>query len=207
MVKYRRRRGSLVNSQQVRLIAIALALSASGVGYYFAGQSDITGVPLLAIVAILAFSVLFILELRKFQKPQVKFRKSNWRVDLSKLGGEFRPTKTNPMPPRHFRDVSPEAIADEVVAKVMQRYGINLSNEPTPAPVAANPAPPKTATKDIKTLGLSGRTVNLLRSAGIDTVEDLSSRWSVELLGIDGFGRKSLQEVRRQLKGQGLRLS
>jgi DNA-directed RNA polymerase alpha subunit len=53
---------------------------------------------------------------------------------------------------------------------------------------------------------LSSRTVNLLLSANIRTVGGLVRKKEDDLLGIDGLGDKSVQEVRRALGNFGLTL-
>jgi len=56
----------------------------------------------------------------------------------------------------------------------------------------------------LKELGLSARTTNLLRGAKITSVEALRARLEKgeeALLGISGFGPKSLEEVKKVLKG------
>ena len=44
----------------------------------------------------------------------------------------------------------------------------------------------------------------MLRNAGIDTVRDLVSRSEDELIGIPGFGKKALVEVKEKLEAMGL---
>ena len=50
------------------------------------------------------------------------------------------------------------------------------------------------------------RVVNVLKSGGIKTLEDLVSRNSQEILGISGFGPSSLETVREVLDKQGLKI-
>ena len=52
---------------------------------------------------------------------------------------------------------------------------------------------------DDERVGFSVRTVNCLKSAGIETIEQLIERTPKELLAIRNFGKKSLQEVKRKL--------
>jgi len=56
----------------------------------------------------------------------------------------------------------------------------------------------------LEELGLSARTMNLLRGAKISSVEALRARLEKgdeALLGISGFGPKALEEVKKVLKG------
>ena len=61
-------------------------------------------------------------------------------------------------------------------------------------------------TVPIDKLGLSGRVVNRLKSKGIYYMIDLLSQTGDKLLRIEGFGRKSLSEVRNRLSQMGLHL-
>ncbi|MDY6910991.1 MAG: DNA-directed RNA polymerase subunit alpha [Chloroflexota bacterium] len=58
----------------------------------------------------------------------------------------------------------------------------------------------------LEQLGLSSRTFNALRRAGILTVEILLSRTEDELLGLKNFGKKSWDEVREHLEAAGIEL-
>jgi DNA-directed RNA polymerase subunit alpha len=55
-------------------------------------------------------------------------------------------------------------------------------------------------------LGLSSRTKRCLRSAEIETMDQLLAKTPLELLKIKNFGKKSLREVREELAGLGLSL-
>jgi DNA-directed RNA polymerase subunit alpha len=55
----------------------------------------------------------------------------------------------------------------------------------------------------IEQLGLSVRTFNCLKRAGIAKVGELFERSEEELLTIRNFGLKALEEVKGQLKAQG----
>jgi DNA-directed RNA polymerase subunit alpha len=74
-------------------------------------------------------------------------------------------------------------------------------------------AAPKVAAKgeslidqSLEALMLGGRVVNMLRSAGLETVRDLVAQAEEQLLKIPGFGKKALAEVREQLEASGLSL-
>jgi len=58
----------------------------------------------------------------------------------------------------------------------------------------------------IEDLDLGGRITNMLRNAGIETVRDLVSRGEDELLGVSGFGKKALAEVKEKIEAMGLSL-
>src|SRR5690606_37235251 len=52
---------------------------------------------------------------------------------------------------------------------------------------------------------LSVRSRNSLQKENIQTVRDLVQRTEEQMLGIDNFGKKSLQDIKEFLAGQGLR--
>jgi len=56
----------------------------------------------------------------------------------------------------------------------------------------------------IDELGLPARVAGILKGAGIENVEDLLKKDEEELVGIRGFGAKSLEQVRASLKAKGL---
>lgn len=58
----------------------------------------------------------------------------------------------------------------------------------------------------IEDLDLGGRITNMLRNAEIETVRDLVSRGEDELLGVSGFGKKALAEVKEKIEAMGLSL-
>lgn len=58
----------------------------------------------------------------------------------------------------------------------------------------------------LKSLELSVRSSNILKLAGIETVEDLVQRTANELLKIPTMGRKSFNEIQSSLKLHGLTL-
>ena len=58
----------------------------------------------------------------------------------------------------------------------------------------------------IEKWGLSVRTRNCLRRAGIHTVEDLRAAEPEDLMAIKGFGQKCFDEVKQKLLAEGLRL-
>ncbi|MDA8221322.1 DNA-directed RNA polymerase subunit alpha C-terminal domain-containing protein [Desulfosporosinus sp.] len=53
---------------------------------------------------------------------------------------------------------------------------------------------------DISVLGLSSRTYNLLKIAGIDTIEELLEKSDSQLLQLKRFGQGALYELRLQLQ-------
>lgn len=60
---------------------------------------------------------------------------------------------------------------------------------------------------NIDELELSVRSYNCLKRAGINTVEDLCSKTSEDMMKVRNLGRKSLEEVLAKLKELGLQLS
>jgi hypothetical protein len=54
---------------------------------------------------------------------------------------------------------------------------------------------------EIEELALGARAYNVLKNAGIDTVEDLCLLTALQLLGLENFGKKSLQDVIQVLEG------
>ena len=71
--------------------------------------------------------------------------------------------------------------------------------------------PDKKVTKNldvtIDELELSVRSYNCLKRAGINTVQDLTSRTEDEMMKVRNLGRKSLDEVIEKLHSMGLDLS
>ena len=60
---------------------------------------------------------------------------------------------------------------------------------------------------NIDELELSVRSYNCLKRAGINTVEELCSRTSEDMMKVRNLGRKSLEEVLAKLKELGLQLN
>ena len=54
--------------------------------------------------------------------------------------------------------------------------------------------------------GLSVRSFNCLKRAGIDTVEDLTNRTEEDMIKVRNLGKKSLEEVIQKLHSLGLDL-
>ena len=61
--------------------------------------------------------------------------------------------------------------------------------------------------RNIDELELSVRSYNCLKRAGINTVEELCSRTSEDMMKVRNLGRKSLEEVLAKLKELGLQLN
>ncbi|MBE0415774.1 MAG: DNA-directed RNA polymerase subunit alpha, partial [Dehalococcoidia bacterium] len=76
-----------------------------------------------------------------------------------------------------------------VPQEAVEKYGLPISLEQYNTP--------------IEQLGLSVRTFNCLKRAGITKVGELLERNDEELLKIRNLGRKALEEVRKQLKAKG----
>lgn len=60
---------------------------------------------------------------------------------------------------------------------------------------------------EIEELTLSARRYGVLKTIGIDTVEDLCLLTAEQLLGLGNFGEKSLHEVKQALETHSLSLS
>ena len=58
----------------------------------------------------------------------------------------------------------------------------------------------------IEELELSVRAYNCLKRAGIDTVEDLTSKTEEDMIKVRNLGKKSLEEVIQKLHSLGLTL-
>jgi DNA-directed RNA polymerase subunit alpha len=58
----------------------------------------------------------------------------------------------------------------------------------------------------IEELDMSVRSVNCLKRAGIDTVEDLTNRTEEDMIKVRNLGKKSLEEVIQKLQSLGLSL-
>jgi DNA-directed RNA polymerase subunit alpha len=58
----------------------------------------------------------------------------------------------------------------------------------------------------IEELDLSVRSFNCLKRAGINTVEDLSTKSEEDMMKVRNLGRKSLEEVRAKLESLGISL-
>ena len=59
----------------------------------------------------------------------------------------------------------------------------------------------------IEELDLSVRSFNCLKRAGINTVEDLTTKTEEEMMKVRNLGRKSLEEVINKLENLGLSFS
>jgi carbon monoxide dehydrogenase subunit G len=104
----------------------------------------------------------------------------------------------------------------EVGGKLIGIFASNLADmlAAEPAASAAEPEPPAepaaagpAADQPIETLNLTVRSYNGLRREGIQTVGDLASRTTEQLLAIDNIGPASVEEIRQKLAGLGLALS
>ena len=105
---------------------------------------------------------------------------------------------------------------DEVVslaAKVLSEHlnlFIDLSENAKTAEVMVekeNNEKEKVLEMNIDELELSVRSYNCLKRAGINTVEELCSRTSEDMMKVRNLGRKSLEEVLAKLKELGLQLN
>ena len=103
--------------------------------------------------------------------------------------------------------------AVSLAAKVQSdhlRSFINLSDKTAAIPVMAEKADDdsdKALEMNIDELELSVRSYNCLKRAGINTVGELCSRTSEDMMKVRNLGRKSLEEVLAKLKELGLSLN
>ena len=103
--------------------------------------------------------------------------------------------------------------AVSLAAKVLSEYlnlFIDLSENAKTAEVMVekeNNEKEKVLEMNIDELELSVRSYNCLKRAGINTVEELCSRTSEDMMKVRNLGRKSLEEVLAKLKELGLQLN
>ena len=103
--------------------------------------------------------------------------------------------------------------AVSLAAKVLSEHlslFINLSESAIDAEVMIDKSPEgndKVLEMNIDELELSVRSYNCLKRAGINTVEELTSKTPDEMMKVRNLGRKSLEEVLAKLKELGLQLN
>lgn len=103
--------------------------------------------------------------------------------------------------------------AVSLAAKVLSEHlslFINLSESAIDAEVMIDKIPEgkeKVLEMNIDELELSVRSYNCLKRAGINTVEELTSKTPEEMMKVRNLGRKSLEEVLAKLKELGLQLN
>ena len=103
--------------------------------------------------------------------------------------------------------------AVSLAAKVLSEHlnlFIDLSENAKTAEVMVekeNNEKEKVLEMNIDELELSARSYNCLKRAGINTVEELCSRTSEDMMKVRNLGRKSLEEVLAKLKELGLQLN
>jgi len=108
--------------------------------------------------------------------------------------------------------LSPEE-AVSLAAKVLSEHlslFVDLSEVGSRAEVIVEPATDakgKIMDMSIDELELSVRSYNCLKRAGINTVEELTSKTSDDMMKVRNLGRKSLEEVLAKLKELGLELN
>lgn len=102
--------------------------------------------------------------------------------------------------------------AVSLAAKIMNDHlalFINLSDKAKDTDIMVTKDPDekeKALEMTIEELDLSVRSYNCLKRAGINTVEDLTSRTEEEMMKVRNLGRKSLEEVQQKLSALGLSL-
>jgi DNA-directed RNA polymerase subunit alpha len=91
-------------------------------------------------------------------------------------------------------------------AQILQSR-LNLFTNLRPQPQAASQAQgPETSIYDmpIESLGLSVRSLNCLKRAGVKTVGELTTYTEEDVMKLKNFGQKSLEEIKEKLEGIGL---
>ncbi len=102
------------------------------------------------------------------------------------------------------------SLAGKIVREHLDLF-VSLTEEPLAEPeIMVEPEEEernKLLDQSIEELGLSVRSFNCLKRAGIDTIGELVAYTSEEMLGIRNLGEKSLQEVEERLAEHDLELS
>lgn len=119
----------------------------------------------------------------KFRRGNRYKRKRGHRQDYTKLRIEQILRKGE-----KIQDPEPQAVAEAPRAAAARKRRAKVDR----VPVA------------LEELGLPVRVTNVLKGAGIESVNDFLSSDEESLLSIRGFGAKSLEQVRAVLKGKGL---
>lgn len=110
--------------------------------------------------------------------------------------------------------VAPREAVEEA-SRILVRHCEAIISPPVPALETARPgtaeAGPESAGApadegDLSGSGLSTRTVNVLKSAGVATIGELSSRTRKEVGSLPGVGPKAVEEICAVLSGMGLGL-
>jgi carbon monoxide dehydrogenase subunit G len=103
----------------------------------------------------------------------------------------------------------------EVGGKLIGIFAANLADmlaaEPAAEPAESSGEGPAgeqegDLSQSLESLNLPVRTYNGLRRTGIHTVDDLASQTREQLLGIEGIGPASVEEIRQKLADRGLTL-
>ncbi len=103
----------------------------------------------------------------------------------------------------------------EVGGKLIGIFAANLADmlaaEPAAEPAESSGESPAgeqegDLSQSLESLNLPVRTYNGLRRTGIHTVDDLASQTREQLLGIEGIGPASVEEIRQKLADRGLTL-
>ena len=103
-----------------------------------------------------------------------------------------------------------EAIS--LAAKILNEHlnlFVNLTDEAKKAEILVEPEETikeKVLEMTIEELDMSVRSLNCLKRAGIDTVEDLTNRTEEDMIKVRNLGKKSLEEVIQKLHSLGLDL-
>ena len=127
------------------------------------------------------------------QSLESAFEKQNVKVKIVTIA-EASSIVISEKPSGYLICTSPELLKKAVSVKVMVDQAIKNK---TPVFIMGN----------IDELELSVRSYNCLKSAGINTVEELCNRTPEDMMKVRNLGRKSLEEVLAKLKELGLQLN
>ncbi len=140
----------------------------------------------------------------------VRARNCLKKMNIKTLGDLTRVTEQQLLSSKNFGETSLAEIKEVLQAKGL-RLGQSIQDGAT-AEVRYRPAQPVTEeqaavlNKPVSDLNLSVRARKCMNRLGINTLGDLISRSSEELLEAKNFGQTSLQEVKDKLQAYGLRL-
>ena len=98
-----------------------------------------------------------------------------------------------------------QSAIDQASVILMNHFALlGKNNLQSPAPVVLDEAKDEgvrvTEEDDLKSLGLSNRSLNALKKNNIDRISQLAGFSHEQLLGVEGLGEKSIEEIERLLK-------
>ncbi len=125
------------------------------------------------------------------QNARLAARISGWRIDIKSLSAA-EAEKEEVV--RKEVEVAPEVSAEAVLAE----EAITAGERAKELLVAI---PPELYEMPLEQVGISARTFNLLIGSGITKLGEIVEKSDKELLELKGFGKKSLDEVKKRLEG------